>query len=857
MGQGQLNADLSRGRCDNRPVRVAFLIQEDEHAHLALDGIFADCYRRWGGRFSLIVPCEQSTIPNSYWPWLKAYDPDIVYSYFHMADQTVLELHERVGPSVYEEHRNRERLDVHGFAPRYGAQPLQSLSTIFRRSRHRDHRSTDGPLPIIDSWQTEVASRFLTDNFGTYGSSYATSIYPVDARASAQLLTIVSPEKQTDRRHVPPDLLTTGSELEAFKEFAHRRASSLSIASMDFATKLNVHHGQWSDSFNLVVGGSYLDRILFWNGRLLLPNWIGSDIGAFRIEVEQLGNDEFVVALAALINQRNFVNSGTGGQYHVTIRSSSVVEEELSAVGERLRAAKCWSMSRTQFVPDLVAMVPSPKDLEQASPSSPLGSIFDLQGRLNEFNWTPPIANPISPPPDHLADAPHRQTFTTGVWASDYLLSHNEDKPRFSNENAWLLPRRWRMAGAFKAEFTSTSRELAYPPRSTRAGELTLFESVARRARTITVPSGKDAIRYALAEDGQWQRLPAYHGPRLPKNSVDWMEPSNEARYLSGIVGMSGSLDEASRFLLHPFMQGMFAALGGTPGLPIEKVQPTVARLRKASQTTTSFDLKDENERLALGKLIVKAAQNQKTPLHYLRYQSLAERWQQHLTAFWDRLGRPAGADESVDWDGLEQPYLDDCLIAMRQRQMVFQGHEWLCPECHHRNWVDMAELRTVLSCTICRHETDAPITFDWLFRPSSFVIEALRDHSTLSLLWALNSLGNEGRNAFIYAGPTWFWYDNRDRGADAEADLLIVADQTTIVAEVKSSWASVRSVDIAALGAVAKRLRPDVALLAVMDTGRKHEAKLDQLTTELGELEIKLRVMTLDTNPVEDEPYL
>ena len=64
-----------------RPLRVAFLIGDDEHAGLALDGVFADCYNRWGGRFSLIVPCLSGQIAESYWPWLEAYDPDIVYSY--------------------------------------------------------------------------------------------------------------------------------------------------------------------------------------------------------------------------------------------------------------------------------------------------------------------------------------------------------------------------------------------------------------------------------------------------------------------------------------------------------------------------------------------------------------------------------------------------------------------------------------------------------------------------------------------------------------------------------------------------------------------------------------------------------
>src|SRR3546814_3026349 len=103
-------------------------------------------------------------------------------------------------------------------------------------------------------WFTGEPSRFLTDNFGTYHGSYGTGAYPPDAQAAARLLTIVNPDVRTDGRFgVPQDLFSVPNELEAFKEFAHRRASSLAVASMDFATKLNVHHGHWSDSFNLVV----------------------------------------------------------------------------------------------------------------------------------------------------------------------------------------------------------------------------------------------------------------------------------------------------------------------------------------------------------------------------------------------------------------------------------------------------------------------------------------------------------------------------------------------------------------------------------------------------------------------------
>src|SRR3546814_811504 len=171
---------------------------------------------------------------------------------------------------------------------------------------------------------------------------------------------------------------------------------------------------------------------------------------------------------------------------------------------------------------------------------------------------------------DLLADAPHRQAFATGMWASDYLLGQVGSKPRFSNGNVWLLPRRWRMAGAFKAEFSTTSRDLIYPARSNRIGELTLFESLERRVRSIHVPTGEEAIRYALLEDGRWQRMPRYEKPVLPRSPIDWAEPSNEARYLNGIIGMAGDLDQATSFLFPPSLHRVFAALGGAAGLPDE-----------------------------------------------------------------------------------------------------------------------------------------------------------------------------------------------------------------------------------------------------------------------------------------------
>src|SRR3546814_9792358 len=81
-------------------------------------------------------------------------------------------------------------------------------------------------------------------------------------------------------------------------------------------------------------------------------------------------------------------------------------------------------------------------------------------------------------------------------------------------------------------------------------------------------------------------------------------------------------------------MQRVCADLGGAAGRPDVKVQPTISRLEKAGRNRPSFDLKEPTDRAALGNFIVKAAQDLKSPLPFLRHAAIAERWQQHRANF-------------------------------------------------------------------------------------------------------------------------------------------------------------------------------------------------------------------------------
>jgi hypothetical protein len=214
----------------------------------------------------------------------------------------------------------------------------------------------------------------------------------------------------------------------------------------------------------------------------------------------------------------------------------------------------------------------------------------------------------------------------------------------------------------------------------------------------------------------------------------------------------------------------------------------------------------------------------------------------------------------STGGGGREADSLEDCLIEMRRRRMIFQGHRWVCRACHHQNWVDLGSIGPVVSCTICKTETQTPIELEWLFRPNEFLIECLRDRSALSLVWVLNLLRQDARHSFYYAGPTKFFYsfEAADQNRpDAEADLLVVADGRALLCEVKSSWSIVTNADIRKLTELAQRLRPDVAVLAVMDDGQNFAEVLAKAQIDLHATGIEFRVVTWRPDDMLDGPYL
>ncbi len=188
---------------------------------------------------------------------------------------------------------------------------------------------------------------------------------------------------------------------------------------MLFAPRLEVDGGRWSGAFNLVVGDTFADRILFWNARLLIPPWLDNKLCCLRVGSDQLADQGFLAVVGDMLKRRNPVTDGHGGQPQVAIRSMSLNAARLEEAKKAIDSTKPWGMVTTPAVTSLEDVIPAADALRRARETSIFDRGFLRQSDWIPFDWVMPSARPPVAMPSHLSDAPPRQAFTVGCWGTD------------------------------------------------------------------------------------------------------------------------------------------------------------------------------------------------------------------------------------------------------------------------------------------------------------------------------------------------------------------------------------------------------------------------------------------------------
>jgi hypothetical protein len=842
-------------RC--RPLRVAYLLDKSASSLQFLDGIFAESYSRWGGVRTLIVPITENWIADPYWHWLKWWDPDLVYSYLQPTDEFVLRIAREIQPIWFLQHRLPGTL---GQPPssmlRLKTSGLTSLTVLPSLKVPRGFMA-NVPTKLINRFPEWKDDGFVCDNFGTHYDSFGSFPLSPAINQLVDSVNLLPPNAPQNRRHHR----AAGSEIESPTALLqlmakdHTTISMYDLANSQAAGPLlgqtahhqrYVHNHPWAASLNLVIGDQFVDRIAFWNSRLLVNPWQGgTHLAALRLPTARLVDRDFIRAfLSYLGNRRWMMPFGYANQGSITIRSGSVPDDALRSLADGLQAElRC--VVRCEPISDLTALCPTKEQLED--------NYWPVHEDEGQYVAATVSAINAPRPPHFTYITGAAQEFARGIWITDLKVERHRNLSQYTNlRHWWMLPKRIGLATLFlggenpkEAKVTSEG----YLALSASQGEPPIWD---QPKITLRLPED-DEIFNAILHERQWHSPADLRHQRFDAPAIIWSQPSNIGRYFTGALELFGGPWNAFQLLSCHFWRSLFVKLGAPAKADDPALLAEIATRLRARHST--FNPSSEQDWQRLARTVVVQASGIRLPTSRIGYSELFKRWEAER----DEAVKDVPADhEKSEPLRYANQWFEESLKSLCARGVLAQGHEWKCAKCLYPNWHSIDDITLRLRCAVCHNERQVPPDFKWHFHLNDFLASGIRQHGLLALVWAIGYLLDGTRESFYFlpASNLYRAYpDAKHRNLpQAELDIICVSDGRFIIGETKESVRDFTDQRMENLVATAKDLKPDVVLLASLerepDRLKRLGAKIkEELAAERAE------VLTLVPNPTYDRP--
>lgn len=293
-----------------------------------------------GRQANSIIPTDGQKIADTYWPFLNAWDTDIIYSYLPLSIDLEKRLCHSLAPSEILIHEHLAEVeDEHSLQPEYCSnfELLSSLSLLPYFARRSQVEGTNLP-EILDKERWVKVSRDIEDSFGFVSSSYVDySLLPHARRLSLRPKTA---QRIAPRFNKTSEISYDETVDEVFDLVAGRQnLLTLGLLSDLFCPYLSdwaTGREGWGDHMTLVIGDEVVDRLLFWNAPhryAALTGW--DDIPILRLSADRFANG-MPEWLKNWITRRNRRHYSSNHAPYTVLRSCSLTAAHLTEIAALL-----------------------------------------------------------------------------------------------------------------------------------------------------------------------------------------------------------------------------------------------------------------------------------------------------------------------------------------------------------------------------------------------------------------------------------------------------------------------------------------------------------------------------------------
>ena len=803
-------------RAAPRSLRAAYLLEDGVDAHAWLDAIFADCFRRDGGRQSLIVPVVDGAITKPYQDWLRILDPDIVIALTFDNEALVPVLIELLADTTILQHkRNPEESEKH---PRVGLNDkgLTPLSWLpFMKARSSVIQVA--PEFILDRYPAWEDDGFIGDNFGTlYGSLDPFPMHEQIAMRGLMLTPKDAPENRWHYRCVNAEEATDGYEI--VRHMA-QRGGIVTLAQLSnlYCQPHRPDH-PWKEGFCLVIGDSFTDRVSCWNAGLLFDDAHSQAYKTLRVPAVIRSDEGRTATIGNFLRRWNWIGQ-QNGPASVVVRSSSLSAADVQDFIARLQNA---AMSNARF--SFIASIDDccPPDVKRIYGAYHIGNTGPVMTETAIRDATTFVSMPKPVQLSYCAGL--NPIFSRGYWYADLAIDRLQDNGRFGNvRDVWRLPIRPQLARLFHETF---------PARILQHRAISVRVDLDNPVVELKQPEDRDVFHGILCEPMQYQYGDLRTSTVKPV-AYKYSAISDKGRYLQGMLGMFGSLNNVEHVLSKHFWRNQFMNMVIPAQDQHAEVITFLQRRMKAKNGILSIN--DDSGWKNVADCVIQKASHLRTPREKTCYEKLLKAWESELNTAIDADDQLKGRCEEIMLEGPDD--LKRALSFLFECGVFYRGHEWSCKYCSHRNWVGLGALKEFVPCEVCRHEHPLPVNVSLDFRLNEFFATCLREHDTMTVAWALCALREESRGCFIFAPQTMLFRDypeNQGGKPDCELDVVCIVDGKFVVGEAKPHVDRIGPSDIEDLAVAATELGADVAILAVLSGDR---GLIDQKVQRLRQL--------------------
>ncbi len=806
-------------RVTPRPVQVVYVLEKGAGDEVWLDEIFAKCFQRDGGRNTLVVPVVNGEIASKYLNWIREIDPDEIV--LAVNDPTTVAL--VISPFVAdvkmtkcERNTNSASFRPHGNCK---TSALTSLSWIPYLNATANWAAPK-PEFILDAYPAWIDDGLVTDNFGTlYKSS---GQFPAAERIGLTSLLLTPKDPPSDRWHSGHD-----ARQEIFDSYDLLQLMSARHGIVTMSQLSNIHsgfdgfHHSWVDTFCLVIGDSFEDRISCWNAGLLYGSSQGQTIHTLRIPASAINNSTQIAAISVFLKARNWLGSNNG-QPEITIRSHSIQSEALNDFSKQLQQG---SHAVVSFASISCHDDCCPTDVKRRRTGQRWTQLSNVEQEIDIQHESTNIGVPSPPHLQYCKGA--APIFSAGGWYLNLKIDRLNDHNVHENvRDEWLLPFQRGMA-----------QQLCKSPlaRIQRNRRVALHVDSNTQGVELKQPEDADVFWYLSNNNSQFPYDdPRRRDPRPPK--YEYIGASNQGRYLQGLIGMFGGLNHASTIFANHFWRTQFQNMAAPAETQREEVIQYLKNRLHAGNGRLVIDDQDGWDNLA--KRVIEKAAKLRVPKLTTKYEHIQNDGMKEVEAAVGNEPNLSGSRTKILNEAPED--LKSSLENLIRCGVYHRGHEWVCRECSHRNWVDISLVRNELLCEVCREKHSVPIDFKFDFRLNEFLAACIREHDTLSVLWALARLRMDAKYSFIFNPQTGLYLkypESRGAKPDVEVDVMCVVDGVLVLGEVKANAGAIGGPDIKKLANAVKDLAASKAvLMALSDEENKMPTKLAELEKLLPE---------------------